>query len=53
MSPGDHEDVFIKARDSETRKSLEYKKGLESPGWAALAHQEVREKATLETGSGD
>ena len=52
-SPGDYEDPFIKAEDSEPRKSLAQKEQQERLGWAALAHWEVREKGALGTGSGD
>ena len=50
-SLGDCEDVFLQAGDSETRKDLTLKKQQEIPGWAALAHWEVREKRALGTGS--
>ena len=32
VSPGDHEDTFMKAGDSDTRKGLAQRKKLESPG---------------------
>ena len=53
MSPGGSEGTFIKAGDSETRKGSAWRKQQGSPGWAALAHWEAREKGTLGTGSGD
>ena len=44
------ESTFIKARDSRTRKGLAQKQQQESPGSAALAYWEVREKGARFTG---
>ena len=49
-SPGDYEDTFIKAGDSETRTGLALKKQEESLDWAALAHWEGREKGDFRDG---
>ena len=48
MSPGDFENLFIKARDRETKGRLRVKEVTgESLGGAALAHLKVREKGGL------
>ena len=52
MSPGDYEDLFIRAGNSEKRKDLALKEQQESLVWVALAHWEVRENGALGTGSG-
>ena len=51
-SPGEFEGAFVKVGDSETGRGLAQKKQQESPGGAALAHWEVREKGALGSGSG-
>ena len=46
------ESTFLKAGDYETRKGLGQKKQQESPGNAAVAHWDVREKGTWRQGHG-
>lgn len=51
-SAGEFGSTFIKAGDAGTRKGLGGKKQQESPGGAALAPCEVKEKGALEQDQG-